>query len=1853
MVKPLRFSRLVVIAAGTIPFLSLSHNAVATNHIVRIDSVMAGLAGSPNVQFVQMVTSGNSQKRWGPQGGETEGRAMLVFFDASGIETGRFVFDRDPPSGQNTVLIATQAFADLPGAPTPDFIIPTGLIRPGSGKVCFKNNPANTAFTINLCLSYGSFTGNTEGAGPPAPALPISGQARSLNRVRNNGFGSATNNNSDFELGSPSPVNTGGQTFTFDGEAIDVSATALDFGVQPVSIGPPLSRAIEITNNGMQPTVTISNIEIVQGPEPDQLRILSDTGEATLFPDETRTLTIVFDPSSAGPKIGLLSIFSDSGNRTVMLSGRGVIADACFANDPAEAVPIDDCALAQIVCPDIVFSGSTADATNDGSSSCGNSGTSPDVWFRYAPAVSGTLDISLAGSSFNTVLSVHSNCLGTVANEIACDDDGGGGTTSRIGGLQVTEGETIFIRIAGSSGETGDFQMLLTGPPCFDFDRDGDGIVDACQIDWGDAPAPYATLMVDDGARHRTGTGLFLGARIDTEGDGLPHPNAAGDNFDGPPNDDDGVAFDGRLLPGGTMDCHVTASSGGGLLHAWIDFNRDGDWGDAGEQVCADRPLAQGLNVLAISIPANADSGSTFARFRVGTESGLAPTGEAEDGEVEDHLVEISDPTAIPSDRKVRIGEIMAGVNGDSSVQFVELEVEEEEDKDGWGPQGGETAGRAALEFADPSGTVSGRFVFPADPPAGGSSILVATQAFADLTGIAPDFVMPEEVMAIAGQVVFRDNPENSHYSIRAALSYGAGEFSGATYGAGPPNLSQLPAMGAQSLARTGSLPFGTGDNAPYALAVPTPTGTQGQTFSFTAKSIEDQGEVLFFRETFRGNGRTCATCHQPGADQFGLTPGTIASLSPDDPLFISEFNLNTLLLTSPSQPSDLRGAIAGSSGSGRIVAGSGDRFFVHGGAGLSGTVTDASGNSAMVQSVTPGDLATGPTNSNGSPSGLEIPARMRSERALILENIDGFEKKEVFRSSPHLLNIAETAPYGLSGEFADLRSFSRGAVAQHFPRTLERVSGIDFREPTEEELLALEAFQNSIRNPSDADFSLDKFATTQAQKRGRELFFGEESKCSKCHSGSTLGLSDGTLPGSIMDFNESFNTGVANRHENMPEHANLPTEPAGLIPGQSTREFNTPPLFGIKVTAPFFHDGSFPDLKDAVEFYDTPDFIGSPAGLLIGEMEVFDDPQNVLDMVAFLESLVEIPVEFTRNTDFGRLCSMDPPPGAQILTITNTEDMPISIEEVIVNGPNANEFVIMDDTQEAVLNPGESRVLQVEFAAIATGQKVATVEVTANVASPLGRFRFGMALEGTAASDSPAFASINSFDFHAVDVEEGPSTEFLVVDFTNLGFDPLAVEQVGIVGPDSADFFIETDTGESMLAFGQRRTLTVRFDPGFSGQRHAVLRFQAFTCDNEPVDVELGGVGLISLDHFVFSAVPGAVGEGVPVPVQVEARAANAEVVTSFNGTEALSAFSAPPSPILVSEVDTSPNQAEFTNVSTGPVDVGGWTIFVYGPAGFPDPGPPFVIPGPAVVAPGSTFRLLGGGISPGALPDFSLGSDMNWVFGSSEIAILLVDGTGSIVDFFTTGNSAAISIPSPIPVSEWNGLGAPVLSAAANSHTRTGAGDSNDNTDWSELTPTEGALNPGLSLPFGTAVSLLPGIVNFVNGAAAFNAVFPGLSEDVRIGIDDGAGHLGSSNEFDVTTVIEAWLIEHFTEAERNDPLVTGFETDIDFDDRSLFAEYAFGTNPRLADGGNIVDSDGVDFAAQTVRLSFLVRVSDSTLAVDVLQSGDLESWISAPFTLIGDTATGIPGVVRRMIEVDVPTESELLFYVVAVTR
>ena len=199
-------------------------------------------------------------------------------------------------------------------------------------------------------------------------------------------------------------------------------------------------------------------------------------------------------------------------------------------------------------------------------------------------------------------------------------------------------------------------------------------IVNDDSVDFGDAPSAasdgrpggYPTLAADGGALHSVDpTGLFrLGSLVDAERDGQPSADATGDDNDSGDNlevsdDEDGILGLATIVRTDSDETRssfeVVASLDGraGLLHAWIDFNRDGDWDDAGEQIVTNEALVEGSSVITFTVPAGAGIGDTFARFRLSETSNIGPGGFGGEGEVEDYLVTLVDGTETPADAEV------------------------------------------------------------------------------------------------------------------------------------------------------------------------------------------------------------------------------------------------------------------------------------------------------------------------------------------------------------------------------------------------------------------------------------------------------------------------------------------------------------------------------------------------------------------------------------------------------------------------------------------------------------------------------------------------------------------------------------------------------------------------------------------------------------------------------------------------------------------------------------------------------------------------------------------------------------------------------------------------------------------------------------------------------------------------------------------------------------------------------------------------------------------------------------------------------------------------------------------------
>lgn len=183
--------------------------------------------------------------------------------------------------------------------------------------------------------------------------------------------------------------------------------------------------------------------------------------------------------------------------------------------------------------------------------------------------------------------------------------------------------------------------------------------INVVSLDFGDAPdkeqgGAFPTLITSNGARHGLVPGFLLGTRADSEANGQPNSLATGDDLAGNGNDEDGVELlTSPLVPGQSAQIRVTltdTSKEGGRLDAWVDFNGDQTWSEPGERIFSAQTLAVGANILTFQVPKEAKTGDAFARFRLSRKGGLATTGLAQDGEVEDHRFAVGTTTELKLD---------------------------------------------------------------------------------------------------------------------------------------------------------------------------------------------------------------------------------------------------------------------------------------------------------------------------------------------------------------------------------------------------------------------------------------------------------------------------------------------------------------------------------------------------------------------------------------------------------------------------------------------------------------------------------------------------------------------------------------------------------------------------------------------------------------------------------------------------------------------------------------------------------------------------------------------------------------------------------------------------------------------------------------------------------------------------------------------------------------------------------------------------------------------------------------------------------------------------------------------------
>jgi hypothetical protein len=309
-------------------------------------------------------------------------------------------------------------------------------------------------------------------------------------------------------------------------------------------------------------------------------------------------------------------------------------------------------------------------------------------------------------------------------------------------------------------------------------------------------------------------------------------------------------------------------------------------------------------------------------------------------------------------------------------------------------------------------------------------------------------------------------------------------------------------------------------------------------------------GADLFFREQFAGNGRSCATCH-PADNNFTIDVPFIATLPPDDPLFVAELDPALAGLEIPEQ---LRGR-------GLILE------------NVDGFAPDPTVK-FVLRSV-PHNLSMGVSVARGPADPVTPPA----DRT------------------------------GWSGDGAPgagtLRDFQTGAIIQHYTRSLDRVAGEDFRLATDEELDRIDLFMRKLGRTNELELATVVMSDARAEA-GRTVFL-TVGGCDLCHT--NVGANVAPVFGG---GNLNFDTGVESARN--PALAGFPRDGGFLLApnasgGFGDGTFNIPPLVEAADTGPFFHTDTTisgasahntptaTTIEEAIAFYDSPAFNASPLG--------------------------------------------------------------------------------------------------------------------------------------------------------------------------------------------------------------------------------------------------------------------------------------------------------------------------------------------------------------------------------------------------------------------------------------------------------------------------------------------------------------------------------------------------------------------------------------------------------------------------------------------------------------------------------
>ena len=162
----------------------------------------------------------------------------------------------------------------------------------------------------------------------------------------------------------------------------------------------------------------------------------------------------------------------------------------------------------------------------------------------------------------------------------------------------------------------------------------------------------------------------------------------------------------------------------------------------------------------------------------------------------------------------------------------------------------------------------------------------------------------------------------------------------------------------------------------------------------------------------------------------------------------------------------------------------------------------------------------------------------------------------------------------------------------------------------------AISTFERTLisgNSPYDQfEYQDHRGSLTEEQKRGKELFFSEETGCSHCHSGFNFTNYEFENNGLYLNYEDEGRMRLTN------DSADL-------------ARFKVPSLRNSSVTAPYMHDGSISTLMEVIEHYNGGGAVHPNKSELVRPLGLtFQEKQELL---SFLESLTDL--EFINDARF------------------------------------------------------------------------------------------------------------------------------------------------------------------------------------------------------------------------------------------------------------------------------------------------------------------------------------------------------------------------------------------------------------------------------------------------------------------------------------------------------------------------------------------------------------------------------------------------------------------------------------------